>query len=71
MAREYETETVAKKLLEGDEPFYLVDALPRRSYAHRHLPGALSLPLNEVPARAGEVLPDKDLEIIVYCSGPR
>jgi rhodanese-related sulfurtransferase len=50
-----------------DPSFVLVDALPRESYAAGHIPGARSLPLAEIPAHAGEVLPDRRAEIVVYC----
>ena len=47
----------------------VVDVLPRESFLAGHISGALSLPLAEIPARAREVLPDLDTEIIVYCGG--
>jgi rhodanese-related sulfurtransferase len=45
----------------------LVDVLPKESYAEAHLPGAISLPLDEIPERAPMVLPDRSAEIVVYC----
>jgi ArsR family transcriptional regulator len=53
-----------------DPGLTLVDVLPRESFESGHLPGAISLPLSEVDARAREVLPDRSREIIVYCGGP-
>ncbi len=53
----------------GDRRLAIVDVLPRESYDAGHLPGAVSLPLAEVTARAREVLPDPDQEIAVYCGG--
>ena len=69
MGREYSTEELHRKLERG-ERFFLIDTLPLGAYKHRHLPGALSLPLEELPARAAAVLPDKGAEVITYCSGP-
>jgi len=46
----------------------LVDALPEAYYAQQHLPGALNLVADDVEARAGELLPDKDAAIVTYCS---
>jgi rhodanese-related sulfurtransferase len=50
----------------GDPELVLLDVLPRRVYERGHLPGARSLPLEEVPDRADELLEDGDL-VVVYC----
>ena len=55
---------------DGDPRFVLVDVLPAVSFGQGHIPGAVSLPLAEVPERAAEVLPDLELDIAVYCGGP-
>jgi len=54
----------------GQAGFVLVDVLAPESYATAHLPGARSLPLAELPARARSVLPDLASDIVVYCGGP-
>ena len=56
---------VVSRLADGSA--VIVDVLPRESFAEGHIPGALSLPLAEIPARAREVLPDPSRDIIVYC----
>ena len=48
----------------------LVNALPVEQFKIERIPGSISLPLGEVKARAREVLPDLEQEIIVYCGGP-
>ncbi|MGO9449705.1 MAG: rhodanese-like domain-containing protein [Candidatus Binataceae bacterium] len=45
----------------------LVDVLSPESYATGHIPGALSLPLEQVLSGAPELLPDRNAEIVVYC----
>ena len=60
-------EELARRI--GDRRLAIVDVLPVESYESGHLPGAISLPLAEVSARAREVLPDPDREIAVYCGG--
>jgi rhodanese-related sulfurtransferase/DNA-binding transcriptional ArsR family regulator len=45
----------------------LIDVRPPLEYGHGHLPGALSLPLDELPARLGELPRDKT--IVAYCRG--
>src|SRR5262245_6296750 len=51
-----------------DPSITLVDALPLSSFESGHIPGAINLPLADVPERARAVLPDLDREIIAYCS---
>jgi rhodanese-related sulfurtransferase len=57
------------KIDDGDA-FVLVDALPPMSFAHSHLPGAVNLPPARVDAEAARRLPDRQLEIVVYCANP-
>ncbi|MDQ6687455.1 MAG: rhodanese-like domain-containing protein [Actinomycetota bacterium] len=45
-----------------------VDALPDSYYAQEHIPGALNLVAHDVPARAAELLPDRNAAIVTYCS---
>jgi rhodanese-related sulfurtransferase len=53
-----------------DRSLTLVDVLPASSYEEGHIPGAVSLPLEEVGTRASLLLPDPNAEIAVYCGGP-
>jgi rhodanese-related sulfurtransferase len=43
----------------------LVEVLPAEDYDWAHLPGAVSLPLKELDARAGQL--DRSRPVIVYC----
>jgi rhodanese-related sulfurtransferase len=52
-----------------DPSFLLVDVLSKEAYAGGHIPGAVNLPLADIPRRAREVLPDPSQEIAVYCGG--
>ncbi len=70
MAIDYSTDDLRRKLADSRDRFALVDTLPRASYANRHLPGAISLPLEEIEARADAILPERDVEVVTYCSGP-
>jgi len=55
--------------LDDGEAFVLVDALAPMVYAHSHLPGAINLPSSNVdPDRVARRIPDRDTEIVVYCS---
>lgn len=46
----------------------LLDVRPRLEYEASHLPGARSIPLDELPARLAELPTDK--LIVTYCRGP-
>lgn len=58
--------TLLKKL--QDDEVTVLDVRPVAEYRAGHLPGARSIPIDELEARLGEVSPDK--EIIAYCRGP-
>lgn len=55
------------KLDRGDD-LVIVEALPPMYYEDAHLPGALDLPHDRVDDLAPKLIPDKDREIVVYCS---
>src|SRR4051812_39986693 len=46
----------------------LVDVRPARDFANGHIPGAVSLPVAELSARADE-LPN-GVDVVAYCRGP-
>jgi rhodanese-related sulfurtransferase len=46
----------------------LVEVLPRDEWEYEHLPGARSIPLKELDARARSEL-DPQRSVIVYCHG--
>jgi len=53
-----------------DPALVVVNVLPRAAWEEIRIPGSLSLPLGEVEMRAGQVLPDREGEVVVYCGGP-
>jgi len=48
----------------------LLDVLSPESFASRHIPGAINLPVADIARRADDVLPDRGAAIVVYCGGP-
>jgi rhodanese-related sulfurtransferase len=56
-----------RKLLSATRPT-LVEALPEKYYADKHLPNALNIPHDQVEALAPALLPNKSDEIVVYCA---
>ena len=59
-----------ERRLDGPAPPILVDALSQLSFAQSRLPGAVNIPPERVDELAPRLLPDRDAEIVVYCSGP-
>ncbi len=66
MATVITREEVAARIDDGNVT--VVEALPPMYYEDAHLPGALILPHDQVDELAPSLLPDKDAEIVVYCS---
>ena len=46
----------------------VLDLRPGAEYEAGHIPGAVSVPLDELPARLAGL--PRDLEIVAYCRGP-
>jgi rhodanese-related sulfurtransferase len=51
-----------------DSSLTIVDVLPQASFVAAHIPRALNLPLEQIPTRARELLPDLAADIAVYCA---
>jgi rhodanese-related sulfurtransferase len=58
------------ELLTLREKLILLDVLPHSYFRHSHLPGALHLPVADIALCAPQLLPDKDVLIVVYCQNP-
>lgn len=56
-----------KELLESENKPQLFDARSRSSYDRGHIPGAISLPFDELENRLSEV--SRERLVIFYCSG--
>jgi rhodanese-related sulfurtransferase len=46
----------------------LIDVRPREEYVAGHIPGAISLPLADLPNRVREL--QKRRDVVAYCRGP-
>jgi rhodanese-related sulfurtransferase/DNA-binding transcriptional ArsR family regulator len=51
-----------------DDEVTLIDVRPREEYVAGHIPGAVSVPLADLPKRIGELRKRRD--IVAYCRGP-
>jgi rhodanese-related sulfurtransferase len=54
--------------LQSPRAALLLEALPERYYAQKHLPGAILFPHDEVEQRAATVIPEYTTPIVVYCA---
>ena len=61
----------AKKLMDSESDYITLDARTAEEYAEGHIAGALLIPYDEISARAGDELPDKEKLILVYCRSGR
>jgi rhodanese-related sulfurtransferase len=61
-----DNEELVRRVRDGDVT--LIDVRPREEYVAGHLPGAISMPVGELTARAKEL--PKRRAIVAYCRGP-
>jgi len=59
-------EELANRLRDG--VVTLIDVRPGEEFAAGHIPGAVNIPLDELPRRLGELPADRT--VIAYCRGP-
>jgi rhodanese-related sulfurtransferase len=64
--------TISTKELKGkldrNESLKVVETLAPERYREAHIPGALNIPPDKIKALAPQVLPDKNAEIVTYCT---
>ena len=61
----------AKKLMDKEEGYVILDVRTEEEYAQGHIPGAVLIPDYEIETKAEEILTDKDQMILVYCRSGR
>ena len=57
-----------KAKLDRKEPLQVVETLAPEPYREAHLPGALNIPPEQIKELAPKLLPDKNAEIVTYCT---
>ena len=62
------TLTQLRTRLESANRPTLLEALPERYYADKHLPGALHFPHDQVDRLAPSVVHDRSAEVVIYCA---
>jgi len=62
----------AKGRIDSEEGIIIVDVRTQAEYDDAHIPGAILLPVDAIPADAESVIPDKEAVYFIYCrSGNR
>lgn len=61
----------AKKIMDTQSGYIILDTRTREEYDAGHIPGAILIPYDEILEKAEGVLTDKDQLILVYCRSGR
>ena len=61
----------AKKIMDTEEGYIILDVRTQEEYDQGHIPGATQISHEEIAEKAEEVLTDKDQLILVYCRSGR
>jgi rhodanese-related sulfurtransferase len=67
MERTISTKNLKSKL-DGKQKITVVETLAPERYREAHIPGALNIPPERIKELATQLLPNKDAEIITYCT---
>ena len=65
------TAAEAKKIMDTEEGYIILDARTQEEYDQGHIPGAIVISHEEIEAKAESVLQDKNQLILVYCRSGR
>ena len=57
-----------KAKLDGKDKITVVETLAPERYREAHIPGALNIPPERIKELAPTILPNKNAEIVTYCS---
>ena len=61
----------AKKLMDTETDYVILDVRERDEYDTGHIPGAILIPYTQITEKAEKVLEEKDQLILVYCRSGR
>ena len=61
----------AKRIMDNEEDYIILDARTQEEYDEGHIPGAIVISHEEIEEKAEDVLTDKDQLILVYCRSGR
>ena len=61
----------AKRIMDSEEGYIILDVRTQEEYDDGHIPGAIVISHEEIVEKAEKVLTDKDQLILVYCRSGR
>ena len=61
----------AKKIMDTESDYIILDVRTEEEFAQGHIPGAMLIPDYAIREKAESALPDKDALILVYCRSGR
>ena len=61
----------AKKIMDTESDYIILDVRTEEEFAQGHIPGAMLIPDYTIREKAETALPDKDALILVYCRSGR
>ena len=61
----------AKKIMDTEEGYIILDTRSQEEYDEGHIPGAIVIAHDEIAEKAEQLLPDKDQLLLVYCRSGR
>lgn len=61
----------ARKMMEKESGYIILDVRTQREYAEGHIPKAICIPNETIDKEQPSLLPDKEQEIFVYCRSGR
>ncbi len=65
------TAAEAKKIMDSEVGYIILDVRTQEEYDESHIPGAILIPNTELEEKAEEELTDKNQLILVYCRSGR
>lgn len=71
MTYEQITQEEAKRIMDTQTDYVLLDTRTDEEFAQGHIEGAIMIPEYEITEKAESVIPDKDTLILVYCRSGR
>ena len=61
----------AKKIMDTEEGYIILDVREQNEYDAGHIPGAILIPYTQIEEMANDMLPDQEQLILVYCRSGR
>lgn len=61
----------AKKIMDSDEEFIVLDVREQDEFDSGHIQGGMLIPYTQIEVKAEKMLPDKNAQILVYCRSGR